>query len=159
MLAHKAVEKVGESADGHQKVEDTMSQRVGAPSEDIRVEENTELQAQNVDKDTREVAEILVSNSFGSKNQPMEVDEEVQEEQENVGVQPDFDLNIEDTTNDFNNEIFQDAQDEHIQQDDQNVQYNTDQNVQNQNVLETMAQNVPTAPIEMLSVDPDPLAS
>jgi len=60
----------------------------------------------------------------------MEIDEEVQIEQENVGVQPDFDLNIEDTTTDFNNEIFQDTQDENIQQDDQNVQDNTNQNVQ-----------------------------
>jgi len=31
----------------------------------------------------------------------MDVDEEIQMEHENVGVQPEFDLNIEDTTNDF----------------------------------------------------------
>jgi len=73
----------------------------------------------------------------------MEIDEEAQFEQENVGVHPDFDLNIEDTTNDLYNEIFEDAQRENIQQDDQNVQDNTDQNV-----LEDVAQNVPTAPVE-----------
>jgi len=33
------------------------------------------------------------------------------------------------------------------------------QNVQGQNVLETMAQNVPTEPSEQLSADPNPLAS
>ena len=68
MLAQRAVENVGESAEDHQKVDDTLNQGVEAPSEDIRVEENTEFQAQNVDENTKEVAEILVSNSFGSKN-------------------------------------------------------------------------------------------
>jgi len=154
MLAQKAVEYVGESAEDHQKIDVTLNQGVEAPSEDVRVEENTEFQAQNVDENTREVAEILVSNSFGSKNQPMEIDEEAQLEQENVGVHPDFDLNIEDTTNDLYNEIFEDAQRENIKQDDQNVQDNTDQNV-----LEDIAQNVPTAPVEQLSADPNPLAS
>ena len=137
-----------------EKVKTTLSQGVEAPSKNIRVEENTEPEAQNVDDNNREVAEILVSNSFGSKNQPMEVDEEVQLEQENVGGQPDFDLNIADTTNDFNDEIFQDAQEENIQQNDQKVQDNTDQNV-----LKTVAQNVPTEPVEQLSADPNPLAS
>ena len=145
MLARKVVENVGESAEDHQKVDVALNQGTEAPSENVRVEENTELQAQSVDENTREVAEILVSNSFGSKNQPMEIDEEAQLEQENVGVHPDFDLNIEDTTNDLYNEIFQDAQRENIQQDDQNVQNNT-----NQNVLEEVAQNVPTAPVEQL---------
>jgi len=154
MLAQKAVENVGESAEDHQKVDDTLNQSVEAPSEDIRVEENTEFQTQNVDENTREVAEILVSNSFGSKNQPMEIDEEAQLEQENVGVHPDFDLNVEDTTNDLYNEVFEDAQRENIQQDDQNVQYNT-----YQNVLEDVGQNVPIAPVEQLSADPNPLDS
>jgi len=76
MFARKAVENVGESAEDHQKVDVTLNQGVEAPSEDVRVEENTEFQAQNVDENTREVVEILVSNSFGSKNQPMEIDEE-----------------------------------------------------------------------------------
>jgi len=49
MLAQKATENVGESADDHQNVEDALNQGVETPSEDVRVEENTELQAQNVD--------------------------------------------------------------------------------------------------------------
>jgi hypothetical protein len=140
MLARKAVENVGESAEGQQKVE--------APSGDIRVEENTEQDAQNVENDTQEVAAILASNTLGSENQQMEVDDEVQV---NVGTHSDFDLNIEDTTNDLYNEIFQDAQGEDIQPNDQNVQNNTDQNVQ-----EAGDQNVPT---EQLSADPNPLDS
>ncbi|KEH27935.1 hypothetical protein MTR_5g049740 [Medicago truncatula] len=139
MLGKKAAENVGESDADHQNVEDSLNQGVEAPSEDVRVEENIELQAQNVDTDTRETAEILVSNTFGSENQPMDVEEEVVLEQENVEAHPDFDLNIEDTTNDLYEELFQDAQGENIQQDDQNVQNNTDQNV-----LEDVAQNVPT---------------
>jgi hypothetical protein len=154
MLARRAVEKVGETTEGHQKVDSSLNQDVEAPSEILRVEENTEPEAQNVDENTREVAEILVSNSFGSKNQQMEVDEEIQMEQENVGGHSDFDLNIEDTTNDLYNEIFQDAQGEDIQPNDQNVQNNTDQNVQ-----EEGDQNVPTAPVEQLSADPNPLDS
>ncbi|KEH38062.1 hypothetical protein MTR_2g460520 [Medicago truncatula] len=122
MLAKKAAEKFREFDADHQKVEDSLN------------------------KDTREVVEILVSNSFGSQNQPMDVDEEAVLEQENVEAHPYFDLNIEDTTNDLYNEIFQDAQGEQIQQGDQNVQNNTDQ-------------NVPTAPVEQLSVDPNPFAS
>jgi len=78
MLAKKAVENVGESADDHQKVDDSLNQAVEEPSGDLGVEENTEPQAQNIDEDTREVAEILVSNSFGRKNQQKEVVEEVQ---------------------------------------------------------------------------------
>lgn len=154
MLGNKAAENVGESDADHQNVEDSLNQGVEAPSEDIRVEENIELQAQDIDDDTREVAEILVSDSFGSKNQPMDVEEEVVLEQENVEAHPNFDLNIEDTTNDLYDELFQDAQGENIQQDDQNVQNNTDQNV-----LEDVAQNVPTAPVEQLSADPNPLGS
>ena len=76
----------------------------------------------------------------------MEIDEEAQLEQETIGVHPDFDLNIEDTTNDFYNEVFEDAQRDNIQQDDQNVEDNTDQ-------------NVPTAPVEQLSADPNLVAS
>ncbi|KEH17462.1 hypothetical protein MTR_0014s0490 [Medicago truncatula] len=117
----KAAENVGESDADHQNVEDSLNQGVEAPSEDVRVEENIELQAQNVDTDTRETAEILVSNTFGSENQPMDVEEEVVLEQENVEAHPDFDLNIEDTTNDLYEELFQDAQGENIQQDDQNL--------------------------------------
>ncbi|XP_024638555.1 uncharacterized protein [Medicago truncatula] len=154
MLAKKAVEKAGESDADHQNVEDSLNQGVEAPSKDIRVEENTEPQAQNIDEDTKEVAEILVSNSFGSKDQPMDVDEEAVLEQENVEAHPDFDLNIEDTTNDLYEELFQDAQGENFQQDDQNVQNNTDQNV-----LEDVAQNVPNATVEQLSADPNPLGS
>jgi len=108
MLAHKVVENVGESV-GLQKVDDALNQGVEAPHEDIRVEENTELQAQNVDDDVREVAEILVSNTFGSRNQQMDVDEEIQMEHENVGIQADFDLNVEDIPTDLYGEIFQDA--------------------------------------------------
>ncbi|AET03785.2 hypothetical protein MTR_8g075670 [Medicago truncatula] len=126
MLGKKAAEKVGESDADHQNVEDSLNQGVEAPSEDIR----------NVDDDIREVAEILVSDSFGSKNQPMDVEEEAVLEQENIEVHPDFDLNIEDNTNDLYDELFQDAQGENIQQDDQNVQNNTDQNV-----LDDVAQN------------------
>jgi len=46
------------------------------------------------------------------------IDEKDQLEQENDGVHPNFDLNIENTSNDLYNEIFQDAQRENIQQDD-----------------------------------------
>jgi len=111
MMARKAVENVGETA-SVQNVDEALNQGVEAPSEDIRVEENTELQAQNVDDDAKEVAEILVSNTFGSENQHMDVDGEVQMEHENVGVLADFDLNVEDMTIEFNGETFQDAQEE-----------------------------------------------
>jgi len=67
MLARKAVENVGESSQDHQNVDVALNQGVETPSEDVRVEENTELQPQNVDKNTREVAEILVSNSLEVK--------------------------------------------------------------------------------------------
>jgi len=154
MLAQKAVENVGESA-GLQKVDDALNQGVEAPPEDISVEENNELQAQNVDDDAREVAEILVSNTFGSKNQQMDVDEEIQMEHDNVGIQADFDLNVEDIPTDLYGEIFQDAQEEseniqqeNIQQDNQIVQEMAAQNVQGQNVLKTVAQNVPIEPSE-----------
>jgi hypothetical protein len=40
MMARRFVDKVGETTDGHQKVERTLSQGVEAPSEDIRVEKN-----------------------------------------------------------------------------------------------------------------------
>jgi len=124
MLPKKTVENVGESADNHKKVDDTLNQGIEASFEDLRVEENTEPQAQNVDEDNEEVFEILVSNSFGSKNQQMVVDEEIQPEHENVGVQDVFDLIVEDFSIDFNGEIFQDAQEESeiIQQDNQTVQ-------------------------------------
>jgi hypothetical protein len=42
MLARKDVENVGESAEGHQKVEDPSNKGVEVPSGDLRVEENTE---------------------------------------------------------------------------------------------------------------------
>jgi len=124
MLPKKTVENVGESADNHKKVDDTLNQGIEASFEDLRVEENTKPQAQNVDEDNEEVFEILVSNSFGSKNQQMVVDEEIQPEHENVGVQDVFDLIVEDFSIDFNGEIFQDAQEESeiIQQDNQTVQ-------------------------------------
>jgi len=169
MLARKAVENVGEFADDHQKVDASLNQAVEEPSGVLRVEENIEPQVQNVDEDTREVVEILVSNSFGSKDQQKEVVKEIQQEHENVGAQVDFDLNVEDFPTDFNEEIFQDAQAEieNIQQENfvlenQFDQENPDQNVQgnlDQNVLETVAQNVQTEPIEQLSADPNPMAS
>jgi len=97
----------------------------------------------------------------------MDVVKEAQMEHENVGGLPDFDLNVEDMTTEFNGEIFQDAQEEskHIQeeiieQENQTAQENAapDQNV-DQHVLEAVAQNVPTEQIEQLSVDPNPLVS
>ena len=91
---------------------------------------------------------------------------------------------MSDTFNDFNEEVFQDAQEdneniqqENIQQDDQTVQEKVDQNVQDHNVMETVAQNdqptiaqnvqdttnppenVPNEQIEHLSADLNPLAS
>jgi hypothetical protein len=45
MMARRSVDKVRETTDGRQKVETTLSQGVEAPSEDIRVEENTEQHA------------------------------------------------------------------------------------------------------------------
>jgi len=78
MLARKAVENVGESADDHQKVDESLNLAVEEPSRDLSVEENIEPQAQNDDEDTREVVEIMVFNSFGSKYQQKEVDEEIQ---------------------------------------------------------------------------------
>jgi len=166
MLAGKAVKNV---ADHHQKVDASLNQVVEEPSGVLRVEENTKPPAQNVDEETREVAEFLVSDSFGSKNQQKEADEEVQPEHENVGAQADFDLNVEDFPTDFNEEVFQDAQAEieNIQQENfvlenQFGQENADQNVQgnlDQNVLETVARNFQTEPIELLSADPNPMAS
>ena len=181
MLGKKAAEKVGKSDGDHQKVEDSLKQGVEAPSEDIRVEENTEIQSQNVDEDAREVAKILVSNSFGSKNQPMDVDEEAGLEQENVEAHPDFDLNIEDINTDFNNEVFQDGQEtaQFVQEttEAQNVEVSAAQNVAvpaaqdvedipsmtNQNVQMFDDQNASNEPLpaqgSQLSADPMPLAS
>ena len=58
----------------------------------------------------------------------MDVDEEIQLENKNIGIQDDFDLKIEDIPIDFNEEIFQDAQGvaENIHESDQNVQDNVD---------------------------------
>ena len=169
MLARKAVKNVGESADDHQKVDASLNEAVEEHSRVLRVEENTEPPAQNVDEDTRDVAEFLVSNSFGSKDQQKEVVEEIQQEHENVGVQADFDFNVENFPIDFNEEVFQDAQAEieNIQQENfvpenQFDQENADQNVQgnlDQNVLGTVAQNVQTEPIEQLSEYPNPMDS
>jgi len=69
ILAQKALMNADKATEDHQKIDEALNQGVEAPSEDIRAEENTELQAQNVDNDTREVVEILVSNTHGSKNQ------------------------------------------------------------------------------------------
>jgi hypothetical protein len=103
MLARKAVEKVGESAEGHQKVGTTLNQGVETPSGDLRVEENTEKQAQKVDNDTQEVAEILASNMT------IEEDDQVEQMEFSTG----FDL-----ITDFNNELFQDGQEttQHVQE-------------------------------------------
>jgi len=160
MMTRKAVKNVEETA-GVQNVDETLDQGVETPSEDIRFEENIEAQAQKVDDEAREVAEILVSNTLGSENQQMGVDEEAQMEHENVGGIVDFDLNVEDMTTDFDGENFQDAQEEseHIQEVNTLQETATlDQNV-DQNVIEDVAQNVPTEPVEQLSVDPNPLVS
>jgi len=111
VMARKVVENVEETA-GVQNVDETMDQGVETPYKVIRVEENTETQAQKVDDEAREVAEILVSNTLGSENQQMDVDKEAQMEHENVGGLADFDLNVKDMTTDFNGETFQDAQEE-----------------------------------------------
>jgi len=166
MMARKAVENVEETA-GIQNVDETLDQGVETPSEDIRVEENTESQAQKVDDEAREVAEILVSNTLGSENQQMDVDEEAQMQHENVGGLADFDLNVEDMTTDFNGETFQDAQEEsehiqevNIQQENQTVQETaTPYQNADQNVVEAVAWYVPTEPVEQLSADPNPLVS
>jgi len=146
MMAKKAVENVEEIA-GVQNVDETLDQGVKAPSEDIRVEENTETQVQKVDDEGREVAEILVSNTLGSENQQMDVVEEAQMEHENVGGLADFDLNVEYMTTEFNGEIFQDAQkesehiqEENIEQENQTVQETaTPYQNADQNVLEAVA--------------------
>jgi len=72
-----------------------------------RVEQNNEKKAQNVDEETQEVAELLASNM--SREEPAQ--------DEPTEFSTGFDLNIEDFTSDFNNEVFQD-----IQEITQNVQ-------------------------------------
>ena len=67
---------------------------------DHRVEENTKKEAQNIDEETQEVAELLASNM--SRKDP------AQDEATEFSIG--FDLNIEDFNSDFNNEVFQDSQ-------------------------------------------------
>lgn len=159
MLARKAVEKVGETAEGHQKADENSVD----PNQ--RVEENTEKIAQNVDEDTQEVAEILASN--------MSMEEDVQVEQ--MEFTTGFDLNIEDVNTDFNNEVFQDGQDttQHAQEPaaGQNVEISEAQNVEipaedvpvSQNVQVSAGLNASNEPllaqVSQLSADPVPMAS
>lgn len=159
MLARKAVEKVGETAEGHQKADGN------SVDPNLRVEENTEKDTQNVDEDTQKVAEILASN--------MSIEEDVQVEQ--MEFSTGFDLNIEDVNTDFNNEVFQDGQGttQHVQEPAavQNVEVSKDQNVEipaedipvSQNVQVSADLNASNEPLpaqgSQLSADPTPLAS
>ncbi|KEH15728.1 hypothetical protein MTR_0611s0030, partial [Medicago truncatula] len=91
--------------------------------QDKRVEENTEFDAQNVDDDTQEMAEFLVSN--------MSIEEAVQEEQMDFSTR--FDLNVEDINTDFNEVFLEDKETAQIVQETsatQNVEANGAQDVE-----------------------------
>lgn len=68
---------------------------------------------------------------LGRENQQMEVDtHHGAKEHEHIGNQIDFDLNIEDLSSDFNNDVFQDAQETAVSE-HQNFPMVVGQNVQN----------------------------